>query len=195
MSDLSQKQLTYWLSQVNNILNNEFPGNSHLDNQPSCIIDNWLYVGDFEDANNISILNKLGIHYVLNCAGDDTTYMDIHRVTYPSHFNVHSFNALDIYNYSIIDNHIQESIQFINECKQNGDRILIHCMAGMNRSPTIAIAYMMSQLNMDLLTSIQLFVKQRPWILSNKSFKQQLILYAHKIGKLKHVKVQLKSKL
>ena len=76
-------------------------------------------------------------------------------------------------------------MQFIYECKQNNGKILIHCLAGMNRSATVVVAYLLYGMGMDLLTAIKHTQQQRGYVLQNLSFRQQLIYYASKLRLLK----------
>eukprot|EP00483_Globobulimina_turgida_P003578 UN03584 len=141
---------------------------------PDEIIPHFLWLGYAQDAPNIQLLRKYGINYILNCAASDIS------IAYPSYFKVHKFDTDDHWQYNLIDQHLEECITFIDECEHDQDkRILVHCMAGMNRSATISVAYLLHYFkNMNLLEAIEYTVMKRPWILSNGGFRRQLIKYA-----------------
>ncbi|XP_063521791.1 dual specificity protein phosphatase 22 isoform X11 [Pongo pygmaeus] len=40
--------------------------------------------------------------------------------------------------------HFKESIKFIHECRLRGESCLVHCLAGVSRSVTLVIAYIMT---------------------------------------------------
>ena len=53
----------------------------------------------------------------------------------------------------------------------------MHCAAGMSRSPTIIISYLMRALNMSLLDAFAMVKHKRSCIFPNNGFIKQLILY------------------
>ena len=175
-SNLDKQEMDRCLKQMDHILDTNFVFNG---DGPSEILPGFLWLGDGEDASNIKSLQHHGINHVLNCAGGDI------NVAYPMDFKVHKFRANDHWQYNLMQ-HLEGAIAFIDDCKQNGGRVLVHCMAGMNRSATITVAYLLHHFeDMDLLQAVLYTVKRRCWILTNGGFRRQLIQYAHDIGKWK----------
>lgn len=73
--------------------------------------------------------------------------------------------------------HLPEAFRFIEEAKDRGERVLVHCHAGMSRSVTVIIAYLMKYYHHTLESAFD-FVKQRKHNISpNFSFMGQLIEY------------------
>ena len=58
--------------------------------------------------------------------------------------------------------------------KNGTGRILIHCQAGMSRSPTIVAAYLMKRRHMSLMQALKQIVDVRPQVCPNYGFIQQL---------------------
>lgn len=77
----------------------------------------------------------------------------------------------------LVDKFFDETHNFIEEARRNKCNILVHCKAGISRSPTIAIAYLMKWKRLQLHEAYE-FVKQcRPQISPNLNFMGQLINY------------------
>lgn len=53
--------------------------------------------------------------------------------------------------------------------------VYVHCQAGMNRSASLALAYVCKNFGADVLTSITAFQRQRPCMFQNQAFKRQVI--------------------
>ena len=62
--------------------------------------------------------------------GDAFTYLGIAADDIPSYF---------------IKKHFKETNQFIHEAHAEGVRLLVHCNAGVSRSTTVVVAYLMKQ--------------------------------------------------
>ena len=89
-----------------------------------------------------------------------------------------------------ISNTIQEACQFINKARISGRRILVHCFAGINRSATLCIAYLMVTMRRMLLDTVQRVYNARTVILSNRGFMAELVLLAHSEGLLDDMRVE-----
>lgn len=70
-----------------------------------------------------------------------------------------------------------EAHQFIDDAKRKKCNILVHCLGGISRSPTIAIAYLMRVKSLRLQDAYNLVKQCRPQIDPNLSFMGQLMKY------------------
>jgi hypothetical protein len=57
----------------------------------------------------------------------------------------------------------------------NGDNVLIHCVAGVSRSASFIIAYLIRYGHMDLVRAYDHVKKRRPKIRPNQGFMTQLM--------------------
>ena len=57
-------------------------------------------------------------------------------------FHVLWINLNDDYRVNI-KNHFEEANQFLHDCKQKNEKVLVHCQVGISRSSSIVLAYLM----------------------------------------------------
>ncbi|XP_038240755.1 dual specificity protein phosphatase 2 [Dermochelys coriacea] len=129
----------------------------------------FLYLGSCYHSSNKEVLESLGITAVLNVSA-----------SCPNHFEG-QFRYKSI---PVEDNHMaeisiwfQEAIGFIDSVKSSGGRVLVHCQAGISRSATICLAYLIQTQRVRLEEAFD-FVKQRRGVISpNFSFMGQLLQF------------------
>eukprot|EP01084_Bolivina_argentea_P135262 238385_1 len=171
-----------YLAETNKILDKYDKIGQNDPYSPSEIIANFLWLGSAGNARKADELQKMGITHILNlCAAEFGKQYD-----QKYNFKVCRMDTDDSQDYEILSNEIiNKCFEFINQCKstKNG-KIFVHCIAGANRSATITTAYLMYSLKITYLEAIEHIAKKRIWILSNESFKRQLIRYAKKINQL-----------
>ena len=129
-------------------------------------ITETIYLGNIDAAFNKKKLKQLGIKKVL-------TVMSAFGNNYSPHEFIHkSIDVDDDFRTNIIC-HFKECILFI----EGKDKIFVHCAAGMSRSPTIVIAYIMWKRKLRLNEAIK-FVKEKRSIISpNDNFMNQLKIF------------------
>ena len=129
-------------------------------------ITETIYLGNIDAAFNKKKLKQLGIKKVL-------TVMSAFGNHYSPHEFIHkSIDVDDDFRTNIIC-HFKECISFI----EGKDKIFVHCAAGMSRSPTIVIAYIMWKKKLRLNEAIK-FVKEKRSIISpNDNFMNQLKIF------------------
>merc|ERR1712150_286737 len=71
--------------------------------------------------------------------------------------------------------HFTEITEFLNNCRSECRKVLIHCIMGINRSSTALVAFLCGGLSMSLEDAVSLTSQRRGHILSNDSFLDQLI--------------------
>ena len=145
-------------------------------------LTDYLYIGGYNEARNMELLAGLGITHVLNCAA----YRKSLRNPYPEWTGIigyRQFEASDDDFYDIIQ-HVPASKSFIDGARSQGGKVFVHCARGINRSGAICIAYMTVDQQQDMMEVVQYVKRRRGVILSNGSFRRQLIDFARKYGLL-----------
>ncbi|XP_051550852.1 dual specificity protein phosphatase 5-like [Myxocyprinus asiaticus] len=80
-----------------------------------------------------------------------------------------------------ISSHFQEAIDFIECVKEEGGKVLVHCEAGISRSPTICMAYIMKTQQLQLEQAFDIIRQRRAIISPNFSFMGQLLQFESEV--------------
>jgi hypothetical protein len=57
---------------------------------------------------------------------------------------------------------LEEAVAAVNDLHRSGHRVYLHCTAGVNRSPSVAIAWLMAHQQMELEVAWELVTARRP---------------------------------
>jgi len=158
----------YFNTHIRPIISNR---NFDVEHQAVEIVEG-IWLGDARDAMDVDTLNKHGIDGIVNCAEKHTLTCEEY---YPFGWRYLGLECDDSANYDIIGKHIDEFTDFMDECIVNKHKVLVHCAAGINRSATLLIAYLVRRRGMCLIDAISLCFQKRPIILTNESFVMSLI--------------------
>ncbi|XP_037083904.1 dual specificity protein phosphatase 10-like [Pollicipes pollicipes] len=128
----------------------------------------FLYVGNQQDAKDLVSLKNCGITRVLNVTAHVPGYHQQQGISYKT------LPAADSGQQNI-SQYFDEALEFIDCARRHQANVLVHCVAGVSRSPTIAIAYIMKYLPMTMLEAYHLVKSRRPIISPNLNFMGQLL--------------------
>ncbi|XP_056679342.1 dual specificity protein phosphatase 22 isoform X8 [Monodelphis domestica] len=70
--------------------------------------------------------------------------------------------------------HFKESIRFIHECRLRGEGCLVHCLAGVSRSVTLVVAYVMTITDFGWEDALHMVRAGRSCANPNLGFQKQL---------------------
>ncbi|XP_058938614.1 dual specificity protein phosphatase 16 [Kogia breviceps] len=140
---------------------------------PTRILPN-LYLGCQRDVLNKELMQQNGIGYVLNASNTCPKPDFIPE----SHFLRVPVN--DSFCEKILP-WLDKSVDFIEKAKASNGCVLVHCLAGISRSATIAIAYIMKRMDMSLDEAYRFVKEKRPTISPNFNFLGQLLDYEKRI--------------
>eukprot|EP01112_Ceratiomyxa_fruticulosa_P015095 TRINITY_DN43_c0_g1_i1.p1 TRINITY_DN43_c0_g1~~TRINITY_DN43_c0_g1_i1.p1 ORF type:complete len:381 (+),score=69.37 TRINITY_DN43_c0_g1_i1:246-1388(+) len=141
----------------------------HLNEYPSEIIPGFLYLGSYMEISKKESLQKLGIGHILNVATECSD----------RHFKYFVYNKREIVDRPEVDIslHFDEAFSCIERAREEKSAIVIHCLAGISRSASITIAYLMKTNKWDTKTAINHVKSCRPFIQPNRGFTKVLLDY------------------
>ena len=93
---------------------------------------------------------------------------------YPNNFDYMVLPVRDISTENI-GIHFHKAHKFIDEGVKQGEGVLIHCVAGISRSATIVISYLMKTLNLTYQEAEMKTKSKRPFIRVNDGFREILL--------------------
>ena len=129
------------------------------------IIDG-LFLGDHIASSNSFILKKHGITHVLSVGTG--LYPK-----FPNKFTYKWINELDSPTANLRQ-HFNACHKFMSSCFEKGGRILVHCYAGISRSATMVISWLMREKGLSLNEAINTTRAKRWFINPNPGFMRQL---------------------
>lgn len=129
----------------------------------------YLFLGSCSHSSDLQGLQACGITAVLNVSA-----------SCPNHFEgLLRYKSIPVEDNQMVEISawFQEAIGFIDSVKNSGGRVLVHCQAGISRSATICLAYLIQSHRVRLDEAFD-FVKQRRGVISpNFSFMGQLLQF------------------
>lgn len=132
-----------------------------------------IFIGDMWSASDENYLKINNVTHVLNM-----TPIKLKNHKDIIHHNIELDDTIDQDILNILD----ESFEFINTSKKENGNILVHCQAGVSRSASIVIAYLMARENITYNNSLEHVRKDRPIICPNKGFVRQLLEFEKTIS-------------
>lgn len=138
------------------------------------ILPGFLYLGDRMTAGESDRLNSLGITHVLNVTQDIPNFYENKDVGLSERRLTYKRCALKDRIDANIAEHFTGACDFINRARETGGRVLVHCRAGMSRSATIVIGYLMVSKKWNLKRSLH-HVDSCRFVQPNSGFMQFLI--------------------
>ena len=130
-----------------------------------------LYICDAKDVEDPKMLKGHSITHVINCAaGLDTASFDFLKGT-------HKLNFEDEDDPSYLEEAnkwIREGAYMLQTFFGPGSTVAVHCMAGISRSPSVVIAWLILYRGMSCDDAFSLVIRRRQFIRPNVLFTRIL---------------------
>ncbi|CAF4559145.1 unnamed protein product, partial [Rotaria socialis] len=137
---------------------------------PSMIIDGFIYHGTIFHARNINLLEKLHIRNILNVCNVRLSRKIVDK------YHVFWINLQDDFDVDIRV-HFDQTNEFLQACRNKNEKVLIHCRAGVSRSSSIVLAYLLRYYHDILYNAYHYLIERRSIAMSKDGFFLQIILY------------------
>ncbi|XP_039625014.1 dual specificity protein phosphatase 10 [Polypterus senegalus] len=136
----------------------------------------FLFLGNESDAQDLDRMLRLNIAYVVNV----TTHLPLYHLE-TGLVRYKRLPATDNSKQNLRQ-YFEEAFEFIEEAHQCGKGVLIHCQAGVSRSATIVIAYLMKHTLMTMTDAYKFVKGKRPVISPNLNFMGQLLEFENDLN-------------
>ncbi|KAJ3312550.1 Serine/threonine/tyrosine-interacting-like protein 1 [Boothiomyces sp. JEL0838] len=158
-----------------------------------------LYLGNAEQAMNPRVIHQYKITHIVNACQSENVFekgvehaiAGLKLKTDPPNLEdlINEFKIPQYKRVNIPDNpdaditiHLEQVVAFVNDARsQEHSRVLFHCHAGISRSSTLLIAYLMESENIPLDEAFQKVALVRKKIRPNPGFCIQLINHHQKL--------------
>ena len=137
------------------------------------IVSGFMYLGSFYDATDEVIMSDMRITHVVDATSEHMSQALATKLnlTY-LHIPVWDMEGVDI------TQHFSTVLDFVQQARAAQGKVLIHCRAGISRSSTLVMVCMMTHGQVkSLQEAVHHVVTQRPYVLPNPSFRDQLRAY------------------
>ncbi|XP_005805734.1 dual specificity protein phosphatase 7-like [Xiphophorus maculatus] len=136
----------------------------------------YLYLGCAKDSSNLDVLGQYNITYILNVTPNLPNVFE-----HKSHFRYKKIPISDHWSQNL-SQFFPEAISFIDEARSKRCGILVHCLAGISRSVTVTVAYLMQRLNLSLNDAYDFVKRKKSNISPNFNFMGQLLDFERTLG-------------
>ena len=134
----------------------------------SLVLPPSLYLGPCSAASSETFLKGNSVTHVLSIGSSPSSQVD--GVTY-SRLSINDSASSSI---SKVTETACDIIDKAIASKKGTGKILVHCSAGISRSPMVVAAYLMKRRQMTLKAALGQIIRVRPQISPNAGFLQQL---------------------
>ena len=135
--------------------------------EPISQIQPLLYMGNRLGAQDAETLKTLGVKNIVMIQSIEVAPF------HPDMFNYHCIWIKDT-SYSNITKHLPSAVRFIHSSILKQEAVFVHCDAGVSRSGTVVLAYLMATRQIGLYEALKIARAGRGCVFPNDGFIAQL---------------------
>lgn len=133
----------------------------------------WLYVGSRFAVTSRAALEQLGVSFVLSCCERSQLLDDRGLRTL-------ALELQDVPGEQLAP-HLGKAFEFLDEARSSGAWCLVHCVAGVSRSPAVVLAYLVAREGLSLAQAWDIVQTRRQVAQPSRSFVKQLIEFEREL--------------
>lgn len=142
---------------------------------PGEIIPGLLYLGNWEHAQNFAALKDLGISRLISIHNNPE------NLKVPKGFQQLKMTVADVHTQDITP-YFNPSYDFIEEARNSHQGVLVHCGAGVSRSASLCIAYLMRRFAWNAARARKHCQSRRSLVNPNDGFWRSLCAFEQVLG-------------
>lgn len=146
-----------------------------------------VFIGGYRAAADRDFVRSLGVTHIVKMFADDESYPGgYHRHPGIQYYVV---GAEDRPGYDIRADAIG-AVHVVQACVAAGERVLVHCHAGISRSATVVLLWLMTRAGDDrrtLKSALNMLQGVRPFVRPNEGFMSHLRATDMRIARLRQV--------
>lgn len=139
-------------------------------------IEKGLFLGNASHSEDLKSLKKYNIKYILNVTPDLPNVFER-----DGHIKYLQIPITDHWSQDLAG-HFPNAIKFIDEARSKGAGVLVHCLAGVSRSVTVTLAYIMFARSLSLNDAFSLVRARKPDVSPNFHFMEQLHTFERQLN-------------
>ena len=155
---------------LNKELENLLTNKTQLQSEFIDKITDKIYLGDIEGFNDFDYFSKEKITHILSLIDVDINIPEFYKIE-------HKIISIEDDENSNLIKYFKECIEYI----EKADKIFVHCMCGISRSPSIVIAYLMWKSHCSYYDAYFFVKNRRSFICPNEGFVKQLKIFENLI--------------
>lgn len=136
-------------------------------------VEDNLYISSIVPARNTSLLERFHITHIV-----DISNVDLGKEL----CNDRKYFIIKLTDDELapIQDYFEQVCDWIDKATKQGDRVLVHCVAGCSRSAALVMAYLIKKYQITVNEALQRLCQKRPVVGPNDGFIKQLHEFADK---------------
>lgn len=136
-----------------------------------------LHLGDYQAAGDLNALQQAGITHILIAAEECSA-------RFPEQFTYKKVAIADS-EQTDLGTCFESAVDYVRQALQSGGKVLVHCTAGVSRSASLVIAYVMQEKQWGVAQALSWVRAKRPIIAPNPAFMRQLEAWEETVKNLR----------